>query len=118
MQSSFNLPALIPMLLPRVPMLLVCLGGLAFAMAHMNSHRKPAVFVLAGSSTLLFSFLISVGSNVLVLQRSQSGSSATEIGAMLAVLGIAQGLLSATGFALLIWAAFVDRPPALPPTRV
>lgn len=106
------------MLLPRVPMLLVCLGGLAFAMAHMNSHRKPAVFVLAGSSTLLFSFLISVGSNVLVLQRSQSGSSATEIGAMLAVLGIAQGLLSATGVALLIWAAFVDRAPALPPARV
>ena len=117
MQSSFNLPALIPMLLPRLPFLLVCLGGLAFAMAQMSSHRKPAMFVLLGSVTLLFGFLISVGSNVLVLQRNQSGSSATELGAILAVLGFVQGLLSAGGFALLIWAAFVDRAPAIPPAR-
>lgn len=118
MQSASNLPALFMMLLPRLPFLLVCLAGLAFALAQMSSHRKPALFVLLGSLTLLVGFMISVGSNFLLLQRNQTGSSATELGAILSVLGVVQGLFSAGGFALLIWAAFVDRAPAIPSSRI
>ena len=117
MQTATNLPALITMLLPRLPFLLVCIGGVAFALAQMSSRRKPALFVLLSSLILLVGFMISVGSNILVLQRNQSGTGAAELGAILSVLGIVQGLFSAAGIALLIWAAFVDRAPALPPGR-
>lgn len=109
MNSSSTLPTLITMVLPRIPFFLVCVAGLVFGLSHWNSHRRPALFVLLGSAALLTGFCASVGMNALVMHRAQSGGSHTEFAALLGIIGIAQGLLSAAGYGLLIWAAFVDR---------
>lgn len=116
MQSSSDFTALIPMLLPRIPFFLICVGGLVIAMMQMKTHPKPALLVLLASLALLGGFLTSVGSNVLVLQRAHGGSAA-ELGVVLSVLGMVQAVLSAAGYALLIWAAFADRAPATQPQR-
>lgn len=116
MQTTSHLAALISMLLPRIPFFLICVGGLVLALSQMKTHPKPALLVLLASLALLGGFVTSVGSNFLVLQRAHGGSAA-ELGVVLSVLGMIQAVLSAAGYALLIWAAFTDRTPATQPQR-
>jgi len=113
MNSTTSLPALFPMLLPRIPFLLVCIAGIVIGLMQISSNRKPAILVLAASGLLGLSFLTSLGMSLLSLQRAQSGGSHLELAVTLSVLGIVQVLFSTTGYGLLIGAAFVGR--NLPP---
>ena len=116
MNSTNSLAPLIPMILPRIPFLIVCIIGIVVGLVQLGSHRKPAFLVLAGSGLLGFGFVISLGMNFLTIQRAQSGGSHAELAAILGVLGFVQGLFSAAGYGALIGAAFIDRNPP-PVTR-
>jgi len=115
MNSTSLLPALIPLLLPRLPFLLVCLAGVVVGLTQLHAHRKPAALVLIGSALLGLSFATSLATTVVSFQRAQSGGSPAELGALFGVLGVVQGLLSAAGYGFLIGAAFVGRNP--PPLK-
>jgi hypothetical protein len=99
-------------MLLRLPFLLVCLVGIVVGLVQLNAHRKPAALVLIGSALLGLSSAISLISTVLSIQRVQTGGSHAEFATIVAMLGIAQGLLSAAAFGVLIYAAFAGRKPS------
>lgn len=110
-----QLSPLLSNLVVQAPTLLVYLCGLIAALVMWSRFPRPALLVFLGSAVLLLTsisfpviqqFVISGGGGGGGRGRGASGSSVAEL---MQFVGLLASVLRATGFGLVVWAAFVQR---------
>ncbi|MBI2924321.1 MAG: hypothetical protein HYY24_01300 [Verrucomicrobia bacterium] len=106
MQESLNVMRMFTILMPQVPVLLVCLAGMVIALLRWRSTPTSAALCFAA-------FTLGLGLNVVFpciqVWLTMRGTPPDQIGRVFLVLGVLRGLLAAVMLALLLVAVFAGR---------
>src|SRR5262245_59106845 len=105
--SSAGTSELLTMMLPVLPLVLVWLCGLLYAVVSWRRHPSVSGMVCAGCGLLLLNL---VGGQLLVWlvlqQQAAMGLPASQLSLSLGTIALLRSVLSAVGVALLLVAAF------------
>jgi hypothetical protein len=101
------------MIIGTAPMILVYIAGIIVALIYWGRAPKACGLVL---SAMLIFFFSSIAQPVLQTRMILQRGSPSSLGQTLMVMAMFFNVIRAAAMALLIWAAFADRPELAPPT--
>lgn len=105
-----NIALAIGPLLVQLPLLITLSIGILLAALRWNRHPQVSKWAIIGFGGMIFNVVVfGALSPVVVASLSRSGESATSIGATMAVIGIAGGLLAVIWWGCIIAAIFGSR---------
>jgi hypothetical protein len=113
MSSNSSLTPLMGMLLAQLPMMLVYLAGIVFALVRLQRNPRPAALVLIGCVILFVALLLGPLVQTWVI-NNRTSVGVRQIGQILTIFNLVMSFVRAAAFVLLIIAAFVGRPEADP----
>ena len=94
-----------------VPMYLVYLVGMAFALTRLQRSPRPAMFVFIGCAlSLLTSITIAFLQAWVISRQAMNAEAGASIARTMSLLGLMSSLGHAVAIGCLVAAAFVDRP--------
>jgi hypothetical protein len=91
-----------------VPLVLVCLLGLIFAIIRWRRHPRVSLFAGLGCALLLVSSIVGSLAFGWAQHRMMTGTAA-EVGAFFTLIGIMRSVVSTAGFVFLLLAIFSGR---------
>jgi drug/metabolite transporter (DMT)-like permease len=96
----------------QLPVMLVCLAGLALALIFFKRLRRPSIFTLIGAALLLLTTIIMtlIQNYLIFFFRDEMSVSSAYLSTTLMVLGILGNILRAAALALILTAVFTGRP--------
>jgi len=121
MQQSI-LTYVFPQIVAQSPMLVVALAGMVLAIVLRPRCPRACTLVLAGSAVHAVTIVVqAVATGVVMGMQARGDLGIQELTTLMAVSGIAGGVLRGAGMGLVLAAVFVGRTPAMaasgtPPT--
>jgi hypothetical protein len=108
--STPSVSIVLQQLVVQLPMLLVYLGGIIFALAYLKKSRTPSILTLLATSTLLFvAITFTVAQSYILQSMSGNRSTAAQLSQAMSILAVTGSLIRAAAVAVLITAVFIDR---------
>jgi xanthosine utilization system XapX-like protein len=111
--SARSVESLLPALgslLSSAPIYVAMLVGIVLALLKWREHPRASGLALAGFGVILATSIVgALVMTTLPHRMIEAGATTPEVGARMAMLGLARSFVSALGWGLLVGAIFIDR---------